>query len=944
MAVQTELNWKEVSKKSPCPLCGHKDWCYGTESLEIVICGRTHSTEAPTGYRYIKDAKDGRAMFGLEGNWETGRGGEGEKSQNMRPVTRSPRHPFTPSAVTQEVKLARLAEIPQNVPIPQNLPIPSWLQNKGVPETATTTTYRYSENQWINRYEWEQGGVKQKTIRQFHQKDGKVKCAKGKKPWSAYRIEEAVTAQGKWVLGVEGESCVETARLLRIITISWQGSNWSGEAIANTFTQLKEAGVSGLVYWPDKDEAGEKKADKVKKASNKVGFPVLILNPDDIWEEMPEKGDLADWVTSNQMTEEERMRKIEETIEKVLDQLSEGSEGEEEEEDSRYPAWGENAIASWLVERYRPSLAYSLENREWYRYQSEKAGVWSVEPLEAVQELVKAEVDGLAQRRQKKIIYKPSFINNIITFMKMELFVKKWDGEEKLIPMKNGVFDLENKELKDHAPCYRFTWSLPYDYNPLAKCDPIKNWFKEMMEGDEMLVELMRGYLHGILTGRTDWQKYLELIGCGGSGKSTFIRLAMSLVGVENTHTTTLKKLEESRFETASLKDKRLVVVTDSERFTSNFSVMKALTGQDPLPFEKKNVQSGEGFIPMAMVILAANEMIQTADYTSGLERRRVTVGMNKKVEAMCQRNLIEHTNKGEIKGEFAPYISGLFNWVMSMDSDDATALVKNHVLFSSKLAKMKAETLIETNPLAAWLNERVVVRPHQTERVGKRDENRLYGNYVSFCEEQGYKPVQSNRFSRLLFDLAQNQLNLEVEKKRDRMGAYFVGLKLREEFDEDELIITGCDDDSDDAVTMTVMMETQSEQACDDGDGQLENGEKIINMVCDDAQDYDSKQVDDEEMINGDDQENDDYASCVEESSSPSSQPVVATDSADGESSQASSQLSSQIKVGDEVGDILNGSTGLVVELLPNENRIVYECREFGCIVRHLDLVVKIE
>ena len=74
-----------------------------------------------------------------------------------------------------------------------------------------------------------------------------------------------------------------------------------------------------------------------------------------------------------------------------------------------------------------------------------------------------------------------------------------------------------------------------------------------MCGGDRDLVQLMRAYLLGIVTGRTDWQKYLELVGAGVTGKSNFTRLATALVGQENVHTTTLKKLEKSKFETASI-------------------------------------------------------------------------------------------------------------------------------------------------------------------------------------------------------------------------------------------------------------------------------------------------------------------------------------------------------------------------------------------------------
>ena len=147
--------------------------------------------------------------------------------------------------------------------------------------------------------------------------------------------------------------------------------------------------------------------------------------------------------------------------------------------------------------------------------------------------------------------------------------------------------------------------------NHLARCEPIEEWLLTMCRGDRALVQLMRAYLLGIVTGRTDWQKYLELIGPGGSGKSTFARLATALVGQENVHTTTLHKLEKSKFETASIARKRLVLINDSERYAGDVGKLKNLTGQDILPYEVKFKQSKGGFNPNALVIVTTNEVIR---------------------------------------------------------------------------------------------------------------------------------------------------------------------------------------------------------------------------------------------------------------------------------------------------------------------------------------------
>ncbi len=333
----------------------------------------------------------------------------------------------------------------------------------------------------------------------------------------------------------------------------------------------------------------------------------------------------------------------------------------------------------------------------------------------------------------------------------MKLAVRKWSESTGLLPLLNEVLDLKTKRLLPHSPDNKLTWCLPYEYNILATCEPIQEWLLTMSNGDRNLVQLMRAYLLGLVTGRTDWQKYLELIGPGGTGKSTFTRLATALVGQENVHTTSLKKLEKSKFETASIASKRLVLINDSQRYIGEVGKLKNLTGQDSLPYEVKFKQSKGGFNPSALVIVSTNEVIQSCDYTSGLARRRISIPMFNQIKSDRQKNLIEHKN-GQMYGDFLPYIPGLLNWVLSMDEESATSIVKNYEANVPSLLAMKARTLVETNPIADWLDNFIVYDSSARTNVGvaKRDKDSnspcwyldtdkwLYANYCEYCHNSG--------------------------------------------------------------------------------------------------------------------------------------------------------------------------------------------------------------
>ena len=299
------------------------------------------------------------------------------------------------------------------------------------------------------------------------------------------------------------------------------------------------------------------------------------------------------------------------------------------------------------------------------------------------------------------------------------------------------------------------------------------------------------------MTGRCDWQRFLELIGPGGTGKSTLIRLAIALVGFENVHITTLKKLEIGNFETANIKDKRLILVTDAEQYAGGVTVLKALTGQDRLPYEVKFKQGTGGFTPESLVIVAGNENIKTGDYTSGLERRRITIGMRKQIKPKYQRDLIDYSDDGNISGEFAPFIPGLLNWVLEMDSFEATQLAKDSLNLCPGLVRQKLQTLIENNPIASWLNDNIVYHPTYKTRIGLAQKSKeegevfigsskwLYANYKAYCEGSGTNGLSLNRFVPLLLDFCNHQINLPaVKHDKDRTGAYIEGLAIR--FDDD--------------------------------------------------------------------------------------------------------------------------------------------------------------
>lgn len=460
--------------------------------------------------------------------------------------------------------------------------------------------------------------------------------------------------------------------------------------------------------------------------------------------------------------------------------------------------------AKFLADAYRDQLAFHAQTKQFYRYEVEHTGLWQAEPIDFIQSLVQAELDAA----ELKHLYSAAYVRGVIDLLRGYVPVRNWNQRSGLLPLRNGVLDPATGTLLPHAPSYRLTWQLPYDYDPLATCAPIQEWMLEVMNGDAALVEVLRAFLNAIVLGRTDLQRFMECIGPGGTGKSTYSRLAIALVGLENTFSTELKHLENNRFETAGIMDKRLVLISDSDRYGGSVSTLKALTGEDTVRYEQKNQQQGQSFVPKAMVLICANEPIQSSDNTSGLQRRRLTLPFTYAVEPDARRNLINVTHSS-VSGEFVPYISGLLNWVLAMPDERVNALVRDTERAVPSLGKYKTEALLQSNALSEWLDSRIVAKPGVRTQVGIAKKQRitkadprdsytttaedryenadiwLYANYAEFVSPSGTKPVCLRRFSQQLEDLCRNQLKLEVRAGRDRNGSYVKGLAIRDRFDE---------------------------------------------------------------------------------------------------------------------------------------------------------------
>ena len=394
-------------------------------------------------------------------------------------------------------------------------------------------------------------------------------------------------------------------------------------------------------------------------------------------------------------------------------------------------------------------------------------------------------------------------LTDVCNLTKPYLLHDYWDDDPDKLAFKNGVLEVSTGEFLEHSRKNFITWGLDFDYDPSADPGPIIDWLQRTQYGDEGRVQVLRAWLRACLVAKgQELQRFLEVIGPGGRGKSTFANLCCAMVGSGNYASTTLNQLEQSRFEVASIKGKRMTLINDSERYGGSAQIFKALTGGDNLRFEEKNKNVGEPFVYTGMVMVVANEPIQTTDNTSGLSRRRLTIEFNRPLyDKSSEAKEMIKLDQGIVKGLWKHYLPGLVNWVLQMSDDEMRQYLLDTYEMVPSLKRVRNEILLNSNNLVEWLQSEIVLDEKAVTAVGKKipaakdaqerycnSKYHLYASYASYCEDTGSKPVGQKRFISLVMDCCKNQLGLDGIRSFSKGGRPFVkGLAIRASDDKYE-------------------------------------------------------------------------------------------------------------------------------------------------------------
>jgi len=456
-----------------------------------------------------------------------------------------------------------------------------------------------------------------------------------------------------------------------------------------------------------------------------------------------------------------------------------------------------DAVTDVVLQMYKDNLVFSLKHNQFFMYEREGQGLWS--PMTKVEMAGDIRSKLIQIRNKGKIIkgFNTKLINDVNDQLQSALYFKEWYEGSRYLLFTNGVLDIETRELLPFNRELYLTQQQPYAYDSAATCEEIVKWLKHVQRDSWNRTQVLRAWLRATLLGRYEMQKFVEIVGPGKSGKSTYANLAVALVGRKNVYSTDFENLEKNRFEAAGYMGKKLLLFQDADRWGGSVSRLKAITGSDWIRSERKyQNENQEPFQFKGVVIITANEAIQSTDYTSGLARRRLTIPFDRPFTGGPneQRELIKFNQKGEPEGDFAPLLPGLVNWLLDMTEEEMRSYLmetSKRVEFFKKYEKMQN---LRSNPLLDWLEHKVIYDPGVASAIGftknapmgssniyANQDKWLYASYAEFSRQCNTGVMSRSRFEVLLMDILTHQLDLKVFSKRTTRGVRIINVSVRE-------------------------------------------------------------------------------------------------------------------------------------------------------------------
>ena len=332
--------------------------------------------------------------------------------------------------------------------------------------------------------------------------------------------------------------------------------------------------------------------------------------------------------------------------------------------------------------------------------------------------------------------YRKHRAGEVIEYIKASTYTWRREEPPNLIPLMNGILDLNTMELKPYDAKYMFFNKIPVNYDPEADCPNIKKFHEEILGSQEDAKILEEGL--GFCLYRDYFiAKALMLVGDGSNGKSTWLSLAKTFLGQQSVSGRSLQDLEEHRFAKADLHTKLTNIYADlPDKALYRTGMFKMLTGRDLIAAEKK-FQNTFHFVNYAKLMFSANKVPEAYDDTSAFFRRWVIIVFpNVFIGEDADPQILEKlTTEKELSGLLNLALAGL-----------KRLLENGEFSYSKTVEEVKEDYIRKSSPIAAFIMDCLEIDSDAF--IIKKE---LYNVFTEYCRQLKLPIVGQDTFFKKL-------------------------------------------------------------------------------------------------------------------------------------------------------------------------------------------------
>lgn len=406
-------------------------------------------------------------------------------------------------------------------------------------------------------------------------------------------------------------------------------------------------------------------------------------------------------------------------------------------------------------------LSEALQQED--RYITTDQGIWRYHPdtgcyqLDGEECIRKKTRDALGLHSTEKYGNEVVYDISISTRVDSSVF----DREDGLVNLQNGYIDIYTSQFFNHSPDVVFAYSLPFKYYPGAECPK----FEEFLDAAGVhRIDALELFGYCLVPKYPVHSKHV-LIGDGGNGKGTFLRLLTRFLGSQNTTSYTMQELTKDPYAKAGLYGKLANLCGDMPgNRVEDTAIIKSLSGEDEITARSIYGKPFK-FTNRAKLVFSMNHMPEFDDNTDSTFRRLVILHF---------KNLVDGVTAGFSEDALTEELPGIFNQALQV----LPGLLQRKKFSAWRDIEETRNTVqLKSNSVAAFLAKCATIGDGETKTQD------AYTAYTKFCTEMGETRETNTVFGRRLRKLYPEDIQRVSRINAGKRTMHYAGLTLDPEY-----------------------------------------------------------------------------------------------------------------------------------------------------------------